>query len=147
MPARRSPCGHVPGFALHPERGLWLNGVIRLSLRGRLLPFTPKKTFFADEKSHAHSLRIGPTPMPPMALRRSSMSAIFRSALQFSGAWPVRARQLLFLGSIAASSLRSPECGRQPYATTPYTPPPFLSSTIKWPKNPHPFGGIHSIPR
>ena len=56
-------------------------------------------------------------------------------------------RQLLFLGSIAASSLRSPKCGRQPSATTPYTPPPFLSSTIKWPKNPHPFGGIHSIPR
>ena len=43
MPARRSPCGHVPGFALHPERGLWLNGVIRLSLRGRLLPIAPKK--------------------------------------------------------------------------------------------------------
>ena len=55
-------------------------------------PSPPRKTFFADEKSHAHSLRIGPTPMPPMALRRSSMSAIFRSALQFSGAWPVRAR-------------------------------------------------------
>ena len=43
MPARRSPCGHVPGFALHPERGLWLNGVIRLSLCDRLLPFAPKK--------------------------------------------------------------------------------------------------------
>ena len=52
MPARRSPCGHVPGFALHPERGLWLNGAIRLSLRGRLLPFAPKKDLLRRRDTH-----------------------------------------------------------------------------------------------
>ena len=78
-------------------------------------PSPPRKTLFADEKSHAHSLRIGPTPMPPMALRRSSMSAIFRSALQFSGAWPVRARHWSLRNTTSStqwSLFSTPQCPR-----------------------------------